>query len=404
MLHGHVGIWFGVMKAYKTELAPNNIQRTFFARCAGASRFAYNWGLATWKQWYEDGKKPSAYSLRREFNAIKYEQCSWITELPYTVTEGAFYNLGAAFQHFFRRVKNGDNKVGYPKFKSRRHPKQSFHLKNTKVQFDRVRLQGIGWVRLKERNYIPTDVVKYGTYATVSRQAGRWYISVLAYEDESEPVNNSTLVIGADFGLKTLVVLSNGETFENPHCLIQAEQKLKRLQRELARRKKGGANWRKTKAKLQRQYTKVTNVRKHILHNISHHVTFDLMPKTIVLEDLNVRGMMSNHHLAKAISDVGFYELRRQIEYKAKERGIEVIVADRWYPSSKTCSACGWKNDDLALSDRVFQCPQCGLITDRDLNAAQNLASYREGQNMPGLPVELVGLPITEKQELGRLI
>jgi len=362
------------LRAYKTELDPNNKQCTFLARCAGASRFAYNWGLATWKQWYEDGKKPSAYSLRKEFNAIKREQCPWITELPYTVTEGAFYNLGAAFQNFFRRVKNGDAKVGYPKFKSRKHSRQSFKLRNTKIEHDRVRLTGIGWVRLKEHGYIPTDVIKYGTYATVSSHAGRWYISVLAYEDEPEPINDSTLVIGADFGLKTLVVLSNGETFENPHCLIEAEHKLKRLQRELSRRKKGSANRHKTKIKLQRQHAKVANVRKHVLHNISHHVTEDLKPRTIVLEDLNVKGMQSNHHLAKAIADVGFAELKRQIEYKAERHGIEVLIADRWYPSSKTCSGCGWKNNDLTLADRTFHCPECGLELDRDLNAARNLA------------------------------
>lgn len=362
------------MRGYKTELDPNNVQKTFFSRCAGASRFAFNWGLATWKQWYEDGKKPSAYSLRREFNAIKYEQCPWITELPYSVTEGAFYSLGAAFQNFFRRIKNGDAKAGYPKFKSRKHPKQSFHLRNTKIEHDRVRLTGIGWVRLKERGYIPVNVQKYGVYATISKQAGRWYISILAYEDDPEPINKSTLVIGADFGLKTLVVLSNGETFENPHCLIEAERKLKRIQRELSRRTRGGANWQKTKAKLQRQHATVANIRSHVLHNISHHVTEDLKPKTIVLEDLNVQGMQSNHHLAKAIADVGFYELRRQIEYKAERHGIEVVIADRWYPSSKTCSGCGWKDTGLTLADRTFSCPECGLEIDRDLNAAKNLA------------------------------
>ena len=364
-----------MIKGYKTELDPNNKQRTLFARYAGISRFVYNWGLATWKQQYEDGLKPSMYKLKKEFTAIKYEQCPFVTVAPYAVTGAAFRNLGAAFQHFFRRVKNGDAKAGYPKFKSRRHPKQSFQVRDTEIEYDRVRLTTIGWVRLRERGYIPTDAEKYGTYATVSTHAGRWYISVLAYETAPIPINDSTLVIGADFGLKTLVVLSNGETFENPHCLTEAERKLKRLQRELARRKRGGANWQKTKAALQRQYAKVSNVRKHVLHNISHHVTADLRPGTIVLEDLNVSGMMANHHLAKAIADVGFYELRRQIEYKAQGYGIEVILADQWYPSSKTCSGCGWKDAGLTLADRTFNCPECGLKIDRDLNAAKNLAS-----------------------------
>jgi putative transposase len=196
---------------------------------------------------------------------------------------------------------------------------------------------------------------------------------VLAQWKEADPRPNNTLVVGVDLGLKNLVVLSNGETFENPHALVRLERKLKRLQRELSRRERRSANWRKTKAKIAKCHAAIANSRKHVLHNISHHITTDLRPSTIVIEDLNVSGMMKNHHLAKAIADVGFYELRRQIEYKAKRLGIEVLVADRWYASSKTCSGCGWHNVDLVLSDRVFRCPECGLELDRDLNAAKNL-------------------------------
>ena len=359
--------------AYKTELKPNNAQASYFWRCAGIGRFVYNWALANWKQQYEDGEKPSAYRLKKQFNAIKYEQCPFVAEVPYAVTESAFNNLKSAFQHFFRRIKNGDKKAGYPKFKSRKHPHQSFSVRGTKVEHDRVRLTGIGWVRLKERGYIPTDG-KYGIYVTISLKAGRWYISVLVETQDEAPLSTSQLVIGADFGLKTLVVLSNGETFENPHCLKEAMSKLNRLQRELARRKQGGSNWRKTKLKLQCQHAKVARIRAHILHNISHHVTADVRPKVIVLEDLNVSGMVSNHHLAQAISDVGFYELRRQIEYKAARYGCEVLLASQWYPSSKTCSLCGWHNPDLTLADRTFVCPECGLELDRDHNAALNLA------------------------------
>jgi len=361
-------------KAYKTELAPNNKQATFFRRCVGVSRFVYNWGLATWKQQYEDGGKPSAYGLCKEFNAIKREQCSFVTEVPYAVTESAFQNLKAAFQNFFRRVKSGERKAGYPRFKSRRNTHQSFQLRGTKVERDQVRLTGVGWVRLKERGYIPTEG-KHGIYATISARAGRWYISVLSEVEDGASEQKDKLVIGADFGLKTLVVLSNGETFENPRVLREAQVKLGRLQRELSRRKQGGSNWNKTKARIQRQHAKVSDIRSHVLHNISHHITADLKPSAIVIENLNVQGMASNHHLAQAISDVGFYELRRQIEYKAERYGIEVVLASRWYPSSKTCSSCGWKNEDLALSDRTFKCPECGLEMDRDLNAAKNLAS-----------------------------
>jgi len=359
-----------VYRAYKTELNPNNKQRTCMRRFAGTARFVFNWGLAIWQQWYEDGKKPSEYSLRKYFNAIKDEQCPWIRAIPYAITEGAFRDLGAAFQHFFRRVKDGSEKVGYPRFKSRYRGKLSFHLCDTRVEHDRVRLTGIGWVRLKERGYLPTSSsgTKFGTYATVSCRAGRWYIAVRV-EEEIPESRNGILVIGIDFGLKTLAVLSNGETFENPHALLQAEQKLARLGRELARRKHGSTNWCKTKKKLARQYAKVANIRRHVLHNVSHYVTAKLRPRTVVIENLNVKGMMANRHLSKAVADVGFCELRRQIEYKARWHGIEVIVADRWYASSKTCSGCGWVNDDLTLADRTFVCQECGLELDRDLNA-----------------------------------
>ena len=362
-------------RAYKTELDPNDQHCSAFRRFAGTSRFVFNWGLATWRQWYEDGKKPNAYSLKKHFNAIKDNQCPWVREIPYAITEAAFQNLGTAFKYFFRRVKQGET-PGYPKFK-RRNGRASFQLRSTRIERDRVRLTHVGWVRLKERGYIPCSDQghKFGTFATISERAGRWYISVLVKETVAEPTNDSTLIVGIDFGLKTLVVLSNGETFPNPHALIVAEQKLSRLQRELSRRKKGGANWLKTKAKVARCYAKIANVRKDTLHDISHHVTAGLRPKALVIEDLNVSGMISNRHLSKAVSDVGFYELRRQIEYKAQRLGIEIIIADRWYASSKTCSGCGWKNTELTLSDRVFHCPECGLEIDRDLNAALNLQS-----------------------------
>jgi putative transposase len=186
-----------------------------------------------------------------------------------------------------------------------------------------------------------------------------------------------------------LAVLSNGETFENPHALITGQRKLARLNRELARRKKDGQNWRKTKHKIQRCYARIANVRKHILHDISHHVTADLRPKTVVIENLNVSGMAKNRYLSKAIYDAGFAELRRQIEYKAQWHGVEILLADRWFASSKTCSACGCIKDDLALADRIFKCADCGTVIDRDLNAAMNLAALGELQNMQGLPREL---------------
>jgi len=377
-----------ILRAYKTELDPNNKQETALRKCAGTARFVYNWGLAEWKRQYEGGEKPSHYGLCKQFNGIKDEAFPWIREAPYAVTESAFRNLGFAFKNFFRRVKNGD-KPGYPKFKKKNRD-DSFQLRNTHVEHDRVRLARIGWVRLKEWGYIPKTEsgIEFGVYATISRQANRWFISVQVEEEISEPENGNTSVLGIDFGLKSLAVCSDGTIFENPKALQQEERKLTRLSKELSRREKGGQNWKKTKRKIQRCHARIVCVRNHALHRVSHYVTAKTKPGTVVLEDLNVSGMLQNRHLSKAVSDVGFRELRRQIEYKAKWCGSDVLVADRFYPSSRLCRFCGLINDSLSLAEREWTC-ECGAHHDRDLNAALNLAALGEGRNTPGLPVEL---------------
>jgi len=378
--------------AYKTELKPNNKQQGIFARCAGASRYVYNWGLAEWQRQYEAAKKPSAYGLRVQFNACKDEVCPWIRELPYAVTESAFESLRKAFQNFFRRVKNGDAKVGYPKFKKRGQG-GSFQLRGYKTDIDRIWLgRAIGWVRFKERGYIPPEIAyqKKGgaTYCTISEQAGRWFISVQVEEPDLEPLNGHGAV-GVDVGIKNLASASNGQTFEGTKALYKYERKLARLGRELSRRKKGGANWRKTKAKIAKVHQRIASVRRHAQHQASHHIVEDLKPAVIILEDLNIKGMLQNRRLAKAISDAGMSELHRQISYKAQWRSVQVVKADRWFASSKTCSECGCIKDDLTLSHRTFGCLECGLILDRDLNAARNLAALGEPSNGRGLPVEL---------------
>ena len=380
-------------RAYKVELKPNNKQRRYFGRCAGAARYVYNWGLAEWKRQYEAGEKPSAYSLRKQFTAQKDELCPWVRELPYAVTGSAFLNLGVAFQNFFRRIKNGDPEVGYPKFK-KRGQHSSFQLKGYKTADDSIWLtRRLGLVRLKERGYIPSEIayrVNGGaTYCTISERAGRWYASIQVEEPDLEPLNGHGSV-GVDVGIKSLAVTSDGTEFEGTKALYRYERKLNRLNRELSRRKKGGANWRKTKAKIARTHQKITNVRRHAQHQASHHIVEHLQPNIVILEDLNIKGMLKNHKLAKAISDAGMFELHRQLTYKANWRNVQVIKADRWYASSKTCSGCGYKKTDLTLADRIYECSECGLSIDRDLNAARNLASLGiEPPNGRELPEEL---------------
>jgi putative transposase len=373
-----------ITRAYKTELDPNNRQASQFERFAEVRRFVFNIGLREWKCSYERGEKPSAYKLKKQFNAVKDDYFPDVRDAPYAITEAAFRDLGDAFKHFFRRVKNGE-KPGYPKFKRRAN---SFAIRNTKVERDRVRLQGVGWVRLKERGYIPTtdSGLKFGTYATITRRAGRWFISIPVYEEVDTPDNGHGDVLGVDLGLHHLIVCSDGATFDKSTALKDAERKIGRLNRELDRRTKGGKNWQKTKRKLQKAHYRAATARKHWLHQISHYLTEKRRPSVIVIEDLNVKGMMSNHHLAKALSDASFGELRRQIEYKAERWGIDVVVMDRWYPSSKTCSQCGCIKDDLTLSDRVYHCGECGSEMDRDLNAARNLAAIGKAQTAPDCP------------------
>jgi len=361
-----------ILRAYKTELDLNNEQRTFFRRCAGASRFVFNWALADRQDRRIKEIKTSQYDQRARFNALKAELYPWIYEVPYAIMEKAFADLDAAYKNFFRRVKAGQ-KPGFPKFKSRKRNAARFSLRNTKIETDRVRLTGIGWVKLHERDYIPTEG-EYGVYATISERAGHWFIAILVEEEMAESVQGEG-ILGVDLGIKSLAVCSDGAVFENPKALYRAERKLKRIQREVSRRQKGGKNRAKTVRKLQRCHAKIANIRKHALHQVSYYVTARAKPHVVVIEDLNVLGMEQNHHLARAIGDASMGELRRQIEYKAKWYSVKVMIADRWYPSSKLCSHCGATNQVLTLSDRIYICPVCGVIIDRDLNAARNLVS-----------------------------
>ena len=356
------------------------------ARCCGASRYVYNWGLAEWKRQYEAGEKPSSYGLCKKFNHEKDEICPWIRELPYAVTEATFANLNSAFQNFFRRVKNGE-KPGYPRFK-KRGTRNSFRVRNLGIENDRIRITGIGWVRLREPEYIPVDAERYGVYATISERAGRWFISVLA-EDEVTEIETTGESIGVDVGINKLAVCSDGKVFENPKALYKYERKLKRLQRELSRRERGSNNRAKTRAKIAKCYARIADIRKYSLHDISHYVTETKRPAVVVIEDLNVKGMLTNHHIARAMSDAAVSELHRQITYKAGWSGIEVIKADRWFASSKTCSECGSVKTLLKLSERTYACENCGAVIDRDLNAALNLAALSEPPNGRGLPGEL---------------
>ncbi len=369
-----------IFRAYKTELDPNNVQRSLFVQYCGVSRFVYNWALTDRIERYERGEQTNIYEQKHRFNALKKVEYPWLEGVPYAITQSAFRNLDIAYQNFFRRVKQGKEKAGFPRFKCRKRGLGSFTVQGClHIEERRVKLPNIGWIRLKEKGYLPTNDVKIPSM-TISEQAGHWFVSVQVEQEipDSKPAVNKP--IGVDVGLKSLAVLSNGKVFENPKTTAKYEKKLATLQRELCRRKKGGKNREKSKQKIARLHFKIANVRKHALHQVSDYVTAKIKPSVVVLEDLNVKGMMANHHLAKSLADASFAELSRQIQYKAQWQGIDVVLAGRFYPSSKTCSACGEKKPYLKLSERTFVCPSCGNIIDRDLNAAINLAALANRQ------------------------
>jgi putative transposase len=286
-------------------------------------------------------------------------------------------NLDNAFDHFFRRCqlkKEGKlrGKVGYPKLKSKKKGLGSFRLTGSIVIFSQaIQLPRLGRLRLKERDYLPVAGVKVLS-ATVSEQAGHWYVSLQVEQEQAIPENTGP-VVGADLGVKVLATFSDGTVIANPRHLKCRLKKIKRFHRAVSRKQKGSKNRRKAAHRLAKLYRKVANQRQDTLHQVTSRLA--KTKQTIVIEDLNVSGMLKNHHLAQAIADVGFYEFRRQVLYKAAWYGSKLMRASRWEPSSKTCSTpgCEWVDEDLTLADRIFRCEQCGLVLDRDLNAAINL-------------------------------
>ena len=317
--------------------------------------------------------------------ARKHDDLPWLKNLSKWIIQNALRDLDDAFKHFFRKCKlkkqgQHKGKCGYPQFKSKHKNRGSFRLDDPVYVFeDSVQLPKLGRVRLKEHGYLPTWGVKILS-ATVSEQGGRWFVSVQVEEEHVEPVAATGPVIGVDLGIKSLAVLSTGEVIENPKELRKNLKKLKRLSRQHSRKVKGSKNRQKATRKLARLHAHIANIRKDTLHKATAQIVAKTKPdherpSVVVIEDLNVNGMLKNRKLSRAIADVGLHEFRRQLTYKVAQAGVTLKVVSRWYPSSKTCSACGAVKDELALSERVFVCFECGYVADRDYNAARCLAA-----------------------------
>jgi putative transposase len=359
-----------MLTAHKIALDLNNVQATYMARAAGTARFAYNWALAEWQKQYDAWKadnalpKPSQQSLRRQLNSIKREQFPWMMEVTKNAPQMAIIQMGQAFQNFFA------GRARYPQFR-KKGVHDRFTLTNDQFDIDgsRIRIPNLGWVRMRETLRFAGKILS----ATVSRVADRWFVSIAVDTPDSShfPQAENQGAAGVDLGVSAFATLSTGEAIPGPKPHKALLGRLRRLSRSLSRKQKGSSNRRKAKAKLAKLHASIAAVRSDALHKLTTDLTRRF--HTIGIEDLNVRGMVKNRHLARSIADMGFFEFRRQLEYKAAMRCGHVVVADRFFASSKTCSACGHKLAELPLSVRDWACPQCGAHHDRDVNAAMNL-------------------------------
>lgn len=386
-----------LINSIKVMLLPNNKQKTKLFQYANTARFAYNWAISREQENYKNGGKfISDNDLRKEFTQLKkQEDYQWLNEVSNNVTKQAIKDACNSYKRFFK----GQSK--FPKFKSRKKSTPSFYQDNIKIKFSEthVKVEGfsmskkqnkqkLNWIKLAERNRIPMDS-KY-TNPRITFDGLNWWISVgIEYEGITTLPSNDG--VGIDLGIKDLAICSDGSTYKNINKTSKVKKlkkKQRRLQRKISRKylknKKGGSycktsNIIKSEKELLKVNKRLTNIR----HNYIHQTTSEIInrkPMFIVLEDLNVKGMMKNKHLSRAIQEQCLYEFNRQIQYKSSWNNIKFIEADRFFPSSKLCSSCGCINKNLKLLDRIYICPDCGNEVDRDYQAALNLKAY--GKNV----------------------
>jgi putative transposase len=354
-----------MLLAHKIELKTNNKQATYCAKASGVARKAYNWALDEWQKEYQAGGKPSEAALRRKLNSIKREKYPYMLEVTKNAPQMAIIQLGQAFQNFFAK------RTAYPQFR-KKWINDRFTLTNDqfKVDASRIRIPHLGWVRMRESLRFKGKIIS----ATISRRADKWFVSIAVDMPEDKSVktaNDNQVAVGVDLGITHFATLSTGKAIEGPKPHKALLNRVKCLSRSLSRKQKGSKNRDKAKLKLSRLHTRIANIRQDAIHQLTTQLTENY--SHIVIEDLNVKGMMKNRRLSRSIADMSFYEFRRQMEYKASIRNKNLIIANRWYASSKICSNCDVKNTTLRLSDREWTCEQCKTHHDRELNAAMNL-------------------------------
>lgn len=359
-----------ITKAYRYELKPNVAQRILLAKHAGAARFAYNWGLGRRIKQYERDKTSSNGILQhKELNAIKKTELPWMYEVSKCAAQEALRDLDRAYQNFFRGLKQG-KKIGFPKFR-KKGQNDRFRLTGTiKVLEKSIQLPRLESVRLKERARVSGRILS----ATVSREADRWFASLTVEQEILEPQKISGEAVGVDVGLNAFATYSNGTKILSPKPLNKNLRRLKKLSKQHSRKVKGSNNRKKMSLKLARLHCRVKNIRTDHLHQTSSQLA--KTKSVIILEDLAVSGMVQNSRLSRHIADAGWGEFRRQLEYKCQWYGSKLVIAPRFFPSSKLCSNCGVKREVLKLHERQWTCETCGTQHDRDINAAKNLLSW----------------------------
>ncbi len=394
-----------MMRAFKIRLLPTEDQEQILWKTTGVSRFAWNWGLAFQMERFKNGEKLlGEYDLRKEFNKLKtQEEYSWLKEVSSKAPVFALFDLMTAYKNFFRIQKQGEkftlsakrkaqrqgrkltpyDMKGHPQFKKRERCKPSFAQPNESMYFQNgnVVLLKVGHVKFQTNYELPEGRFAGKFYnPRVSFVNGKWILS-FAMEVENQNYELKDYSVGIDLGIKVLAVASVGgnameiKSINKSLPVKRLKKRLKHSQRNASRKSKKSNNQKKAYERVAKLYRRLTNIRQDYTHKATRKIV-DTLPKRIVVEDLNISGMMKNKHLARAVAEQNFYEFRRQLEYKCEARGIELVIANRFFPSSKKCSRCGEVNRDLKLKDRTFICPACSFTIDRDLNAARNLENY----------------------------
>ncbi len=372
-----------MLRAYKYRIYPTEEQKVLFAKTFGCCRFVYNWALNLKIEAYKQEKKSigNVEMINRMRSELKAEY-EWLSEVNSQSLQSALRNLDTAYKNFFRDTHT----VGFPKFKNRKS-KQSFQCpQHCSVDF------GKGTISIPKAKDIPAVLHRKfkGTIKTVTismTSSGKYFASVLVDTSIQElpamTIQGDT-TLGIDLGIKSLAVCSDGRTFDNPKNLKRNLDRLKFLQKRLSRKQKGSANRNKARIRVTRLQEHIANSRKDNLHKITHALTHDSQVRTICMEDLNVKGMQRNHHLAQAVGDASFGTFLTLLEYKCSWYGVNLIKIDRFAPSSKTCGKCGYIYKGLKLSERSWICPECGTHHDRDFNAACNIKEF----GLKALPTE----------------